>query len=59
MFNSLPNDKILDRSKLKLFADDKINFVEKLKPVLGWVENIVRKGRKSWLPASSPFPTMF
>ena len=24
-FNSLPNDKILDWSKLKAFADDKIN----------------------------------
>ena len=23
--NSLPNDKILDRSRLKAFADDKIN----------------------------------
>ena len=24
-FNHLPNDKFLDRSKLKAFADDKIN----------------------------------
>ena len=31
MFNSLPNDKILDWSKLKAFADDKINMNEKLK----------------------------
>ena len=30
-FNSLPNDKILDWSKLKAFADDKINITEKLK----------------------------
>ena len=33
--NSLPNNKILDRSKLKAFADDKINVIEKLKFVLG------------------------
>ena len=55
-FNSLPNDKILNRSKLKAFADNKINVTETLKFVLRWVENIVRK---CWLPAFSPFPTMF
>ena len=27
-FNSLPNDKILDWSKLKAVADDKINVIE-------------------------------
>ena len=31
MFNSSPNDKILDWSKLKAFADDKINVTEKLR----------------------------
>ena len=41
---SLPNDKNLDRSKLKAFADDKINMSEKLKFVLGMVENVVEKG---------------
>ena len=30
-FNLLPNDKILDSSKLKAFVDDKINASEKLK----------------------------
>ena len=29
LFNSLPNDKFLDRSKLKAFADIKINVTEK------------------------------
>ena len=43
MFNSLPNDKILNRTKLKAFADDKINVIKKLKIVLGLVENIVGK----------------
>ena len=42
--NSLPNDKILDWSKLKAFADDKINVKEKFKFGLGRVENIVGKG---------------
>ena len=32
--NPLPNNKILDRTKLKAFADDKINMTEKLKFVL-------------------------
>ena len=41
MFNSLSNKKILDQSKLKAFADDKINAIEKLNLVLGWVKNIV------------------
>ena len=43
MFNSLPNDKIVDWSKLKAFADDKRKVTEKLKFVLGMVENIVGK----------------
>ena len=40
-FNPLPNDKFLDCSKLKAFADDKINVTEKLKFVLGTVENSI------------------
>ena len=55
MLNSLPNDKILDQSRLKAFADDTIKVTQKLKFVLGWVENIVGKRRKCWLPAFSPF----
>ena len=47
LFNSLPNYKIFDRSKLKAFADDKINVTEKSKFVFGRV------------PAFSPFPVMF
>ena len=34
------NVKILDRSKVKAFADDKINMAEKWKAVFGRVENI-------------------
>ena len=42
-FNSSPKDKFLDWSKLKAFADDKINVIEKLKFALGKLENIVGK----------------
>ena len=40
-FNSLPKDKILHRSRLKAFADDKKNVTEKLKFVLERTENIL------------------
>ena len=42
-FNSLPNDNFFDWSKLKAFADELLNLTEKLKFVLGRVENIVGK----------------
>ena len=50
--------KILDCSKLKAFADDKLNEIEKtncyrMDRKHGW------KRRKCWLPAFSPFPTTF
>ena len=61
--NSLPkkNDKVLDRSKMKAFADDKINVTEKLKFLLenGKHRKHCGKKRKCWLPAFSPVPTMF
>ena len=44
LFDSLPNDKILDRSRFKACAEDKINATENLKFVLWRVENIVEKG---------------
>ena len=44
---SIPNYKILDWSKLKVFADDKLNVTEKLEFVLGRVENIVGKGENA------------
>ena len=45
--NSLPNDNILDRSKLKTFADDKITVTENLKFVFERVENIMGKGENA------------
>ena len=58
-FNPLPNDKVLDMPKLKAFAHYKIDVTKKLKFVLVRVENIVGKGEKWWLPAFSPFSTLF
>ena len=45
--NFLPNDKILEQSKFKTFADNKINVTKKLKFVLGRSENIVGIGENS------------
>ena len=42
--NFLTNDKILDVTKFKAFADDKINVVQMMISVFDRVENIVGKG---------------
>ena len=47
IINSLPNDKILDCSKLKAFAAEKINVTEKLKFLLERIKNIVGKGENA------------
>ena len=57
--NSLPNDQFLDRSKLKKLADDKINVTEKLKFVLGSVENTVGKGENAGYKHFLPFLRCF
>ena len=44
LFNPFPHDKILDQTKSKALADDKINVNKNFKFVLGRVENIVGKG---------------
>ena len=43
-FNSLQNNKILHQSKLKTFADDKLNVTQMIITVFDRVENIVGKG---------------
>ena len=45
--NSLPNNKNLDLSKSKDFADDKINVSQNINCVLGRAENIVGKGENA------------
>ena len=57
--NSLQNDKFLYWSKLKAFADDKKNVTEKLKFVLGQVENIVGKGENAGNQHFLLFPQCF
>ena len=57
--NSIPNDKILDWSKLKVFADDKISVNEKLKFGLERVENIVGKGENAGYQHFFLFPQCF
>ena len=58
-FNSLPNDKILHWTKLKAFADDKMNLNKKSKLVLGRVENIVGKGENADYQHFLLFPLCF
>ena len=55
--DSLPINNILDLSKLKAFADNEINVTENLK--FGNCRKHCGKRRNCWLPAFSPFPTMF
>ena len=58
-YSSLPNNKILDWSKLKAFADDKIDVTEKFKFVLGRVGNIVGKGENAGYQHFLVFPQCF
>ena len=57
--NSLQNDKILDWSKLKAFADNKINVAEILKFVLKRAENIVEEGENAGYKHFLLFPQCF
>ena len=45
--NPLPNNKILDLSKFKAFAEDNLNVNQKLKFALERVVNIVEKGENT------------
>ena len=55
----LPNNKIIDWSKLKALADDNINVTEKLKFVLGRIENMVGKGENAGHQHFLLFPPCF
>ena len=58
LFNSLPIDKCLDWLKLKTFAKEKLIMVNIVEFVPQGEENSGKR-RKCWLPAFSPFLTMF
>ena len=47
LINPLPNDNILDETKLKALADDKLNVAKLTISLFERVENIVRKGENA------------
>ena len=63
--NSLPNDKILDKSKLEVFADDKIDVLKMMISLLDRVENTVGNGENAGyqhflrLPQCFPNPVSY
>ena len=58
-FNPLPKGKILDRSKLKAFADDKKNVAKKMISPSDKVEIIVGKGENAGYQHFLLFPLCF
>ena len=56
---SLPNNKILHWSKLKAFADDKVNVTKELKFILGREENFVGKRENGGYQHFLLFPKCF
>ena len=56
--NSLPNDKILALNKFKTCRRQN-NSNSKVEICIGKSRKHFGKKRKCWLPAFSPFPTMF
>ena len=59
VFNPFPNDKYLDSSKLKEFADDNFKFDENGRKFLYLVENTVRKGEIACYKQFLFFPQCF
>ena len=59
LFNSLPNDRILDWSKMKGFADDRIEFDKMMIFDFDRVENIVGKGESAGNQHFLLFPQCF
>ena len=57
--NSLPNNKFLDWSILKAFADDRINEAQNLKFVSGRIENNVGRGKNAGYQHVLLFPQCF
>ena len=59
LVNSLANYKILDVTKWKAFADDKINVAQMMISVIDRVENIVGKGKNAGYQHFLLFPQCF
>ena len=58
-FNPLPDDKIVDWSKLKQFTDDNFKFVENSRKFYKRVENTVGKGEIARYEQFLLFPQCF
>ena len=58
-FNPLPDDKILDFSKVKDFADDNFKLDENGRKLSKWVENTVGKGEIACYKQFLFFPQCF
>ena len=58
-FNPFPHNKILDQTKLKAFADDKLNVTKIMISVYDRVENIVEKRRNCFYKQFPFFPQLF
>ena len=59
MLNPLPNNKILDQSKLKAIADEKLKVIQLAKFVLDKTENIVGKEENAGYKHFLLFPQCF
>ena len=57
--NFVSNIKFLDWSKLRAFADDKVDVTEKPKLFFGWADNILGKGENAGYWHSLLFPQCF
>ena len=59
VFNPLPDDKISDWSKLKAFADDKLNATQNIKVLYHRIENIAGKEENAGYQHFLLFPRCF
>ena len=58
-FNPLPNDRILDLSKLRTFSDDELKVIQIAKLVLDKKENILGKEENAGYQHFLLFPECF
>ena len=59
LLNSLPNNKILDETKLSAHADDKLNVAKMMISLFDGVENTVGKGENAGYQHFLLFPQCF
>ena len=59
LVKSLPNDKILNMTKFKAFADNKLNVAQMMISVFDRIENIVGKGENTSYQHFLLFPQCF